>query len=282
MRRARGPRQPAASAPTPALLEYPVAAPPPPGEAVEIAPGILWLRMPLPFALNHINLWLLADDDGGTTLVDCGYGDAATRALWERHFATTIGARPIRRIIATHCHPDHVGNARWLSERFAAPIAMTHAEFLTAHAIAGQHAGYTPAATLAHFRRHGMAEADLAALERRGNTYRHGVPDLPETFDRLLDGDTRQAGGTAWRVSPSRSRSKVSGSSGTPCRYVLPRLSRAARPDSAMPCRRKWASVAAGEYPACWPAIACAVRNSAWVIAIGAAKRSDSQRALPT
>ena len=101
--------------------------------------GVHWLRMPLPFALDHINLWLLAEDDG-FTLVDCGFGDAATRALWERHFATTLAGRPIRRIIATHCHPDHVGNAAWLSARFDAPVAMTHAEYLTAHALFGQHA----------------------------------------------------------------------------------------------------------------------------------------------
>ncbi len=79
------------SAALPAVLEYPFAAPPAPGEAIEIAPRILWLRMPLPFALDHINLWLLADDDG-TTLVDCGFGDVATRALWERHLATTLVA----------------------------------------------------------------------------------------------------------------------------------------------------------------------------------------------
>src|SRR5213594_2944244 len=106
----------------PATLEYPVATPPAPGAVIEIAPRIHWLRMPLPFALDHINLWLLADDDG-STLVDCGYGDAATRALWERHFATMIESHPIRRIIATHYHPDHLGNAAWISRRFAdAPI----------------------------------------------------------------------------------------------------------------------------------------------------------------
>ncbi len=198
-RAALAPRRPAVSAALPPVLDYPVAAPPPPGEVIEIAPRIRWLRMPLPFALDHINLWLLADDDG-STLVDCGYGDAATRALWERHFATTLVAHPIRRIIATHCHPDHVGNAAWLSDRFSAPVAMTHAEFLTAHAIAGQHSGYASAATLDLFRRHGMAAAELDALEKRGNAYRRGVPELPRSFDRLLDGDTRRAGGTDWRI----------------------------------------------------------------------------------
>src|ERR1044071_3849301 len=101
----------------PSPLAYPVASPPSPGEAIEIAPNLLWLRMPLPFALDHINLWLLREGDGGATLIDCGYGDRATRAVWERHFATTLASMPLRRIIATHYHPDHLGNAAWLSER---------------------------------------------------------------------------------------------------------------------------------------------------------------------
>ena len=187
------------SAALPAVLDYPIAAPPAPGEVIEIAPRILWLRMPLPFALDHINLWLLVDDDG-TTLVDSGFGDTATRALWERHFATTLKLQPIRRIIATHYHPDHLGNAAWLSQRCEAPIAMTSAEYLIAHAMSGQHAGYSTQATLGHFRRHGMSGPDLAALEQRGNGYRRGVPELPESFARMLEGDTRHAAGTTWRI----------------------------------------------------------------------------------
>jgi glyoxylase-like metal-dependent hydrolase (beta-lactamase superfamily II) len=190
----------------PVGLEFPVAAPPAPGEAIEISPGVLWLRMPLPFALDHINLWLLVDDDG-TTLVDCGLGDAPTRALWERHFATTLESRPIRRIIATHFHPDHLGNAAWLAQRFAVPIAMTGAEFLTSHAVAGQWAGYSMQATLGLFRRHGMSDADLAALGNRGNSYRRGVPELPEVFDRMKAGETRHAGRTTWRIIEGRGHS---------------------------------------------------------------------------
>jgi glyoxylase-like metal-dependent hydrolase (beta-lactamase superfamily II) len=183
----------------PAVLDYPFAAPPVPGEVVEVAPRILWLRMPLPFALDHINLWLLEEDDGAT-LVDCGYGNEATRAIWERHFATTLSSHGLKRIIATHCHPDHVGNAAWLATRFAVPVTMTHAEFLTAHAIFGERAGHGVASTVDLFRRHGMANDHLAALTGRGNAYRRGVPDLPESFDRLLDGDERQAGDTTWRI----------------------------------------------------------------------------------
>jgi glyoxylase-like metal-dependent hydrolase (beta-lactamase superfamily II) len=182
------------------VLEYPVAAPPPPGEAQAIAAGVLWLRMPLPFALDHINLWLLPERDGGCTLVDCGYGDTPTRALWERHVATTLRTMPIRRIVATHYHPDHIGNSAWLSQRFGAPVAMTNAEYLTAHAVAEEFASHTPQATIDLFRRHGMAEADRAALARRGNAYRRGVPELPHSIDTMQAGDVWPAGDTTWRI----------------------------------------------------------------------------------
>jgi len=182
-----------------ATLEYPVAAPPAPGALIEIAPRVHWLRMPLPFALDHINLWLLLDDDGAT-LVDCGYGDATTRALWDAHFAATLDALPVRRIIATHCHPDHVGNASWLSQRTGAAVDMTATEFLTAHALARDTDGFATRAIFDLFRRHGMAATDVAALEGRGNRYRRGVPELPASFVRLRDGSTRRAAGTTWRV----------------------------------------------------------------------------------
>ena len=183
----------------PAFLDYPFATPPGPGEVIEVVPRIFWLRMPLPFALDHINLWLIKETDGWTQ-IDCGFGNDETRMLWERHFVTTLGGRPINRIIATHCHPDHIGNAAWLCARFGCRVAMTHAEYLTAHAIAGQHSGYEAGATGDLFRRHGMAAEHLAALAERGNGYKRGVPELPSSFDRLLDGDHTCVGGTDWRV----------------------------------------------------------------------------------
>ncbi len=83
-----------------AQLRFPVADPPVPGETVAMAPGVLWLRMPLPFALDHINLWLLADGDGWT-IVDTGYAMPESRALWERIFAERLGGRPVTRVIVT-------------------------------------------------------------------------------------------------------------------------------------------------------------------------------------
>ena len=183
---------------TPALSEI-TDPPPAPGEAREIAPGILWLRMPLPFALDHVNLWLLAEP-GGYTLVDCGYGDATTRAHWQRHFATTLRERPLLRIVATHCHPDHLGNAAWLAAHFGCSIAMTQAEYLAAHAMIGEQAGLGQADVRALFTRHGMAAEHLAELASRGNHYHRGVPEAPHAFARLLDGDTIAPGDGRWRV----------------------------------------------------------------------------------
>lgn len=175
--------------------------PPPPGTSLEVAPGVKWLRMPLPFALDHINLWLLDDNDGWTP-VDCGYGDAATRALWERHFDATLAGKRIGHVIATHYHPDHLGNAAWLAARWDCAVAMPQAEYLTAHAVADERGGYGAGGTSALFRRHGLAEEHIAALEARGNSYRHGVPELPLAYERLLADDEIVIGCERWRVIP--------------------------------------------------------------------------------
>jgi glyoxylase-like metal-dependent hydrolase (beta-lactamase superfamily II) len=157
--------------------------------------------MPLPFALDHINLWLLADE-GGWTQIDCGIGDATTRALWQTHFARTLDGKPMRRVIATHCHPDHLGNAAWLSERFNCPVAMSQAEFLTAHALIDERGGYGVIPTCALFRAHGLDGEHLAGLEARGNRYRRGVPAMPLRYQRLLPGDEIAIGAHRWRAIP--------------------------------------------------------------------------------
>jgi glyoxylase-like metal-dependent hydrolase (beta-lactamase superfamily II) len=184
------------SAPPVVSLDFPFPAPPQPGEVFEVAPQVFWLRMPLPFALDHINLWLL-EEESGYTQVDCGYGDDATRALWTRHFESTLRRGPIRHIVATH-----LGNAKWLSDRFGVPVAMSESEYLAAHAIIDQRASHGIVNTCALFRQHGMSEEDLAALAARGNHYRRGVPEAPQRFERLIGGDRFDAGGANWHVIP--------------------------------------------------------------------------------
>src|ERR1051326_8907291 len=115
----------------PEILHFPVAAPPSPGEVIRVAPGILWLHMKLPFALDHINLWLLEDGDTWTA-VDTGFALPETRDAWQYIFARHLGGRKISRVIVTHYHPDHIGLAGWLTERWEAPLLTTEKEWLHA------------------------------------------------------------------------------------------------------------------------------------------------------
>ena len=120
---------------TEAAVHYPLGdALPEVGSSIEVAPGVRWIRMRLPFALDHINLWLLRDEiDGvaGWTIVDCGIANDETRASWEQVFATQLEAMPVLRVIVTHMHPDHVGLAQWLCEKWNVPLWITMTDYLT-------------------------------------------------------------------------------------------------------------------------------------------------------
>ena len=155
-----------------------------------------WLRMPLPFALDHINLWLL-EDEPGLTLIDCGIASADTRALWERLLAARRG---VGRVLITHCHPDHAGNAGWLCKRTGAGLWATQAEYLTAHAFRDAAAGYTTEALLALFRRNGLDGERHAMLSKLGNRYRVLVPEFPLSYRRYMDGERIAVGGRHWRA----------------------------------------------------------------------------------
>jgi glyoxylase-like metal-dependent hydrolase (beta-lactamase superfamily II) len=180
------------------LLQYPQATPPAPAETRGIAPGVRWLRMPLPFALDHINLWLL-EDEGRWTLVDCGLGNDTTRSLWEKVFASRV-REPVGRVIVTHHHPDHAGQAAWLVGRSGAEFWMAQAEFLAAHALREGLAGYGFAHVLAMFRRNGLHGERLTSIEGRGMAYRRGVPEFPASYRRLMAGQTHRIGGRDWRI----------------------------------------------------------------------------------
>jgi glyoxylase-like metal-dependent hydrolase (beta-lactamase superfamily II) len=170
---------------------------PPPGAAVEIAPQVRWLRMPLPFALDHINLWLLEGADG-FTIVDAGFALPQVQAAWE---AVLTGIeRPVRRVLVTHFHPDHLGLAAWLVEKTGAELLMTAGEYLTGWAVWAQAAGHGVPDMLRFFRRHGLGEAPIAALESRGNAYRKGVPALADRYRRLREGDRLRLTGDDWVV----------------------------------------------------------------------------------
>jgi glyoxylase-like metal-dependent hydrolase (beta-lactamase superfamily II) len=179
-------------------LQHPWAEPPAPGATLTVAPGIRWLRMPLPFALNHINLWLL-DDGDGLTIVDTGLGLPDTRALWERVFTQELGGTPISRVIATHFHPDHFGNAGWLTERWGVDLWCTQAEYMAAVITCNARTARMDR-HMAHYRRHGIAGEALERLRERGNNYPALVPSVPAAYRCLRDGDRVAIGGRSWEV----------------------------------------------------------------------------------
>jgi glyoxylase-like metal-dependent hydrolase (beta-lactamase superfamily II) len=186
-------------------LAYPFGgAIPAPGTVHDIAPGLRWLRMPLPFALDHINLWLLDDEaagEQGHALVDCGAGTDATRAAWEQLFTGALDGKPLRRVFATHCHPDHVGLSGWLCERFGAPFWTSAAEFGFARMMAAALPGVDGPSAIPHFQRHGLVDAALLEQMRsRKNYYPSLVPAVPASYTRLQDGQQVAIGGRSWRV----------------------------------------------------------------------------------
>ncbi len=155
--------------------------------------------MPLPFALDHINLWLLEDGEGWT-IVDTGFGVEATWSLWERHLAGSMAGRPVKNVIVTHYHPDHVGSAGWLVERTGAPFWMTATEFLSAHAAHDDTAGFDRATGIAFFEANGLDTTGWPEQMRTGNRYGRGVPSIPRAYRRMMHGDALRIGGREWNV----------------------------------------------------------------------------------
>ena len=169
--------------------------PPAPGEALELLPGLRWLRMPLPFALDHVNLWLL-QDEGGWTAVDTGFDVAPIRAAWDH----VLPEHPLVRLLVTHFHPDHLGLASHLQALTGAPLWIPPQEYAFAQFYFHQVGGCSVAATAKAFRSHGLPEPELQVLQRLGNTYRFGVPELPETYHPIQPGQLISIGGRDWRV----------------------------------------------------------------------------------
>ena len=180
------------------------------GESVEVAPGVRWIKMRLPFALDHINLWLLRDQLNGVdgwTIVDCGIANDETKALWEQVFATQLEGLPVLRVIVTHMHPDHVGLSQWLCEKWNAPLWISMTDYLTAQwlsckeggAAIGARAGSGGSAD--HFQKHGLTSPeDLEKIRARFNYYSNMVPGVPRQYRRIVDGELIWIGGNVWQV----------------------------------------------------------------------------------
>lgn len=176
---------------------------PGPGEALDLLPGVRWVRMGLPFALDHINLWLLRDvQDGreGWTIVDCGIHSDATKANWERVFAERLDGLPVLRVIVTHFHPDHMGLAHWLTERWSCRLWISATDYQLARLASSSTVGMGGEAAAAFFGSHGLSDPDaLDKIRGRASYYPSMVPAVPSAYRRLLDGGVVRIGDHDWR-----------------------------------------------------------------------------------
>ncbi len=186
-----------ASGPEP--LAYPLGEGPAIGGGVEIAPGVVWMRMPLGGSLAFINVWGLKDE-GGWTLVDTGMQGAATTEAWRSAFAGPLGGEPIVRVIVTHMHPDHIGMAGWITRKFRCRLWITRMEYLMCRMLAADTGREAPDDGLEFYRAAGWDETALDNYATRFGGFGKAMHALPDSFRRLVDGEALTIGGRTWRV----------------------------------------------------------------------------------
>lgn len=180
-------------------LRYPWEQHPGHDEIVEVRPGVLWARLKLPFRLNHVNIYLLADGDG-YAMVDAGFGNEETIETWTKLFDSPLKGINITRLIVTHSHPDHVGLAGWIVERFNCPLVMSQVEYLQSVYHQNRGTAERKEAQRLFFRRHGMDESLTERLLGRGQDYLKRVSVLPPSYRRISHGDDVVIGTRRFKV----------------------------------------------------------------------------------
>lgn len=187
-------------------LVYPCGEPPGFGGLVEVAEGLFWTRMPLPSSLNHINLYLLKED-GGYAIVDTGMDTSLVRETWDSLF-DDMGHPTITRIIVTHYHPDHLGQAGWLVRKTGAPLYMSHGEYQFARALYYDARDEVPEEVLEFYHRAGYSDEALEMMKERGyGNFRSIISEPPMGYSRLREGLELEVGGRDWRMVTGRGHS---------------------------------------------------------------------------
>lgn len=180
-------------------MRYPFDDIPEPAHLKEVAPGIFWVRMKLPYTLDHINLWLIENGEG-YALVDTGVANDETKATWREIIAKQLGGKPINKLIVTHLHPDHVGLAGWFSRKFRVPLEMSRTDYLMCKNLAADSGREAPEEALDFYRAAGFAPEGLDRYRQRFGGFGDGISRLPDQFIRLRDGDTFQIGAHMWQA----------------------------------------------------------------------------------
>jgi glyoxylase-like metal-dependent hydrolase (beta-lactamase superfamily II) len=172
---------------------------PTPGDVVLVAEGVYWVRFSMPMSLDHINLWLLEDGDGWT-IVDTCLNISSAREQWEALFEGFMQGKPVKRVICTHLHPDHVGLAGWICERFDCELWMAREEFLMCRALVGDTGKPAPEVALRFYRAAGFNEEQLEAYQQRFGRFGMAVSSLPDSYRRLQGGETIRIDERYWQL----------------------------------------------------------------------------------
>ena len=184
-------------------IAYEFADTPEPGQTMQLQAGVTWLRMPLPFALSHINLWIL-DDDDGVALVDTGVCTEDSQAIWH---TVLRDQNPVNRVIVTHLHPDHSGCAGWLCDTLNVPLWMTREEYLLCRVLTADTGRKAPSTGVDFYRAAGFPDEALDRYQKMFGMFGRVVAELPESYVRLKDGDRINIGDHAWEIIIGRGHS---------------------------------------------------------------------------
>jgi glyoxylase-like metal-dependent hydrolase (beta-lactamase superfamily II) len=178
---------------------YPCGEPPAEGTIKMVAPGVAWVRMPLPFSLQWINLWLIEDGDAWT-LVDTGLRTEATRTHWRSILGTQLGGRPIGRVICTHMHPDHIGLAGWMTRKMQCQLWITRLEYISCRMLSADTGREAPEEGVSFYREAGWSEEAIEDYRLKFGGFGQGIHPLPQSYVRIVDGQEILIGGRSWRV----------------------------------------------------------------------------------
>jgi glyoxylase-like metal-dependent hydrolase (beta-lactamase superfamily II) len=164
-------------------IAFPHPDPPAPGEAIELAPGVLWARLALPFRLNHVNIYLIRGDNGWVA-VDTGVADDTTRAAWDALLSGPLRGEGLSALVVTHFHPDHVGLAGWLTARLGIPLHMPRTEYLFSATVSHGAIARNPD----FYECNGLSAEAVLRVIGKGHGYLRMTTGLPNHFHRLVHG----------------------------------------------------------------------------------------------
>jgi glyoxylase-like metal-dependent hydrolase (beta-lactamase superfamily II) len=188
------------------MISYPFEDIPAAGTMTAVAPGVYWLRMPLPMALDHINLYLI-EDVTGWWVVDTGIDVDPTEALWEQVFSAQLQGKPIVAVLSTHYHPDHIGMAGWLCEHWRVPFYMTQGEYLSGLAFSLLQKDHFSWTSELFYRQAGFSVERVARAKASYGGFGAYIKPMPGAYRRLVDGESLVIGGNRWRIVVGRGHS---------------------------------------------------------------------------